>query len=271
MKQTWMLFRLFGIPVQANLSVALLAVYLVYIFFHPSQPLFTLGLGLYMAGVLLVSILLHELAHSLTARLFGGQVRDITLQLLGGCAAITRMPPKPWQECVMAFAGPLCSFILAGLCWVASRVFLSSEAVMQHPLTGEVFYRLVPNGWWELAAMLNLGLGAFNMVPAFPMDGGRILRSLLQAVVRVNKVTATTWAVYVGRGFAILWASVFALDVLFGVRILPPEDASMVVEYCWQFVFGSGSLMLLLIAYMIWVSGMRELQYVRAEAYYGGY
>ncbi len=224
-----------------------------------------------MAGVLLVSILLHELAHSLVARLFGGQVRDITLQLLGGCAAITRMPPKPWQECVMAFAGPLCSFILAGSCWVAADLFPLPEPYMQDTITGEIFYRLVPNMWLELAAMMNLGLGAFNLVPAFPMDGGRMLRSLCQAVGRVNKVTATTWAVYVGRGFAVLWVAVFALDALFGVRFLPPEGASDVVRYCWQFVFGNGSVMLLLIAYMIWVSGMRELQYVRAEAYYGGY
>ncbi|MBR4317820.1 MAG: hypothetical protein IKT85_03645, partial [Kiritimatiellae bacterium] len=73
-----------------NLSVALLAAYVVYTMFTIQAPLFSILVGLYIAGVLLISILLHELAHSFTAIAFGGRIREITLQLLGGCALITR-------------------------------------------------------------------------------------------------------------------------------------------------------------------------------------
>ena len=88
MRTRWTLFEVMGIPVRADLSVLVLAAYVLFMSG-------SLAVGLFLAVALEVSILLHELAHSAVAIAFGGQVRDITLQLLGGCAAITRMPPKP--------------------------------------------------------------------------------------------------------------------------------------------------------------------------------
>ncbi len=266
-----MLFKICGIPVRANLSVVLLAGYLLYLFFSPSNPLLSLAVGGYMAIVLLISILLHELAHSLVARLFGGRVKDITLQLLGGCAAITRMPPKPWHEALMAVAGPLASFVLAGLGYLLADFFAVVTGYLVDAQSGMILETYTePNEWFLLASMVNMGLGVFNLVPAFPMDGGRILRALCQVLGRVNKVRATTWAVLVGRGFAILWAGVCVLDLLFGVQLSAPAGLPAGVEFLWQFVFGNGSVLLLLIAYMIWVSGKRELEYVRLEASYNG-
>ncbi len=257
-----------GIPVRMNFSVLLLVGYILFSTVQGGDLVSSVSVGIYLSTVLLVSILLHELAHSVVALAFGGGVRDITLQLLGGCASLTRMPPRPWQECLMALAGPLCSFVVAVLFYFLAVAVFPVEEVYVYALTQETFTRVVPNVWLELVAMMNVGLGAFNLVPAFPMDGGRVLRSLLQVVARVNKVRATVWAVYVGRCIALIWGSVCVLE-LFGGAVPRPEGMSAVVAYGWDLLFGGSGILLALIAYMIWVSGMRELQYVRYEAYYG--
>lgn len=262
MQTSWTLFTVFGIPVRVNLSVGLLALYLVVMVRDLTK-------GLYLVAALLVSILLHELAHSVVAMAFGGRVRDITLQLLGGCAAITRMPPKPWQECLMAAAGPVCSLLLAGGAWLAAAAFPT-----MYPAGYDSWGRPVtvayPNAWLTMAAMLNLGLACFNLTPAFPMDGGRVLRSLLQAAAKMGKVRATAVAVAVGRVFAVVWAAVSVLSFA-GVRLRAPGALPEAAAFLWDILFGSGGVLLLCIAYMIWVSGKRELEYVRAEAFYGGW
>ena len=126
-----------------------------------------------------------------------------------------------------------------------------------------------PNEWLLLAGWLNLGLALFNLVPAFPMDGGRILRATLQCLGKA-KVAATEIAVRVGQGFAILWAAICVLDFM-GVHFAAPTEWPLALHLIFNIVFGSGGILLLLIAYMIWVSGKRELDYVRwEETTYGG-
>ncbi|MBQ9694168.1 MAG: M50 family metallopeptidase, partial [Kiritimatiellae bacterium] len=214
-------------------------------------------------------ILLHELAHSVTAIAFGGRVQDITLQLLGGCAMITRMPPRPWQECVMAFAGPLCSLVLACCAWVGAVQF--GETVSGWTQQGSYVTEFLPNIWFELIAMLNIGLAFFNLMPAFPMDGGRMLRSGIQ-IFGKTKVQATEIAVLVGRSFASLWIFLALMHLLFNVTFEAPVFLPKWLAYLWDIVLGSGGIFRLLIAWMIWTSGPRELEYVRAEATnYGGW
>ncbi len=248
------LFKVFGIPVRANLSVGLLAAYLMLTFGN-------IRIGAFMAGVLILSILLHELAHSVVAMAFGGKVREISLQLLGGCAMITRMPAKPWQECLMAAAGPLCSILLAVLFgWLSMLFGAVREIFTAH---GPV-YLPEPHFWLFMIALLNFGLAMFNLIPAYPMDGGRILRSALQ-IAKFSKLRATEIAVRVGQGFAILWVVTSVLGFM-GIVLPQPADLPILAEWLWDMVLGKGSILLLLIAYMIWVSGRRELAYVRAEA-----
>lgn len=269
LRNHWTLCCIFGIPIKLNLSVLLLAAYLIFSFFNIEMPVMSILLGGYIAIVLLVSILLHELAHSVVAMLFGGRVRDITLQLLGGCASITRMPPKPWHECLMAFAGPLCSILLAVI--AAGCAILFGETHEGWNARGEFVRIFRENFWWQLVAMLNMGLACFNLLPAFPMDGGRMLRSALQ-IFGKSKVTATEIAVQVGRGFAGLWVVLAGLDFFFNVQIPCPAFFPQWIDYLWDIVFGSGGIIRLLIAYMIWNAGQHELDYVRAEAeYYGGW
>jgi len=208
----------FGIPVYLDMSLIILLVLFVMDFGS-----FTFGLACALA--LAVSITLHELGHALTARAFGYQTRDITLSLLGGCASLIGMPRKASQEFLTALAGPLVSFLLAGVGWAAAR-FLPIENAWLGGVLACVFW-------------MNLILGAFNLLPGFPMDGGRIFRSV--ARIFTTRAKATYAAMIVGRGFAILLA-------LRGLHAIFTRSG-------WGFIS-------LLIAWMIWKEGWRE--YVQA-------
>ena len=216
----------FGIPVYLDVSfVILLAMFVT------GLESFTLGLG--CAVALALSVTLHELGHALSARAFGYSTRDITISLIGGCASLISLPRKPWQEAVTAVAGPAVSFALSGLAWCA-LAFLP-----------------VSNGWtvallWYAMSM-NAMLGAFNLLPGFPMDGGRVFRSA--ASLFTTRARATYWAMIVGRVFAVYLA-------LRGLHMM--------------FAGGSWGFVSLLIAWMIWREGGREYEVARLEEEYGG-
>lgn len=196
--RTFRIGSLAGIPILINPSWFLLfglTTWLLATQFYPdaleraSRPT---HYAMAFASVVLffVSIILHELAHSLVARAYKIPVRSITLFLLGGVAQITREAAKPLHELLMAAAGPLTSFALAG-------GFLGIWFVLGANDTRPVDYVLV----W--LALMNIILGVFNFLPAFPMDGGRVFRSLAWMVTG-NYNLATSIAAWTGRGFAFL-------------------------------------------------------------------
>jgi Zn-dependent protease/predicted transcriptional regulator len=154
--------------------------------------------GLGLAVALFLSVLLHELAHSFYARSKGGQVSDITLLIIGGVSRITRMPEGSRHEALMALAGPATSLGLGAL-------FLAAAVPLKHAPSAALYEAVAYLGG------LNLVLGLFNLVPAFPMDGGRILRALLTG--RLGHLRATQVAGTIGKGFALF----FAFVGLFGV------------------------------------------------------
>lgn len=167
-----------GIPITLHWSLALIVVLLV----------FDWGLPGVLAGVLLFgSVLLHELGHALVARHFGLPIRGITLHLLGGAAVMERHPRTPREELLIAAAGPTVSLAL-GL--VGLSVLFASGLAADPFAAG--FQALVP-----YFAFLNLAMGVFNLVPALPMDGGRILRALLSP--RLGDLRATRVAARVSR------------------------------------------------------------------------
>lgn len=135
-------------------------------------------------------LLLHELGHSLVARRFGIGVVDITLWPLGGMARMTHIPEVGRIEGLIAIAGPAVNFVLAALILPVFLLFFAGE-----PRTDAAAVT------WSLLVM-NLALGLFNLIPAFPTDGGRLLRALLSS--SADWVTATRRAVIVGRVFAVL-------------------------------------------------------------------
>ena len=211
----------FGIPVYLDFSLIILLILFVMDFGS-----FVYGLSFALA--LALSIVAHELGHALTARAFGYHTRDITLSLLGGCASLIALPRKAWQEFLTAIAGPAVSFVISGLAWLSLN-FLPVE----ERWTVLVLYYTM----W-----MNFVLGCFNLLPGFPMDGGRVFRSV--ASVFTTRTKATYIAMIVGRGFAILLA-------LRGLH-------SIVTGGAWGFIS-------ILIAWMIWREGWREYQMARME------
>ncbi|EMI55536.1 Peptidase M50 [Rhodopirellula sallentina SM41] len=145
-------------------------------------------------------VLLHEFGHALTARRFGIPTRDITLLPIGGVASLQRMPREPWKELAIAVAGPAVNVVIASV--IFATLWLLS------PLSGTVAAFL-----YQLA-IINVALVVFNMLPAFPMDGGRVLRSIL--AMRLPYLRATVIAARVGQ----LTAATFGLLGLIGGNLL---------------------------------------------------
>jgi len=146
--------------------------------------------GLGVAVGLFASVLLHEMAHVFYALRTGGQVRSITLMIVGGVSEVTELPRRHRDEVLMALVGPLTSVGLGALLF--ALLALLPE-----------FRTFSPRFAVLYLAGLNLFLGLFNLVPAFPMDGGRILRGLLAG--RMGMVRATRVASGVGKGFALIF------------------------------------------------------------------
>jgi Zn-dependent protease len=136
------------------------------------------------------SVILHEFGHALTARRFGIETHDITLYPIGGVARLARMPRAPGAELLITLAGPAVNFAILGL-------LLSLRAIGIDGLAGRTSLEAMVG----LVMLVNLGLGLFNLVPAFPMDGGRILRALLSGWL--GRARATTIAAGIGRALAI--------------------------------------------------------------------
>jgi Zn-dependent protease/CBS domain-containing protein len=152
--------------------------------------------------LLFVCVVLHELAHSLVAMRFGTGVKEIVLLPLGGVARMERIPERPYQELLMALAGPVTSGLI-GLILLVPAV-----ALIPRPLPGALIQALSLGGPLSGVRILlfltgaNFFLAAFNLVPAFPMDGGRVLRALLASAMPYGRATAI--AVSVGQSLAML-------------------------------------------------------------------
>jgi Zn-dependent protease/CBS domain-containing protein len=148
--------------------------------------------------LLFLCVLLHELGHVFAARHFGVQTRDVTLWPFGGIASMEHMPEKPSQELIVALAGPAVNVVIAAgiLLWLGSRLDLESLAQIQNPAVSLAVK----------VAAANVILLVFNMIPAFPMDGGRVLRALL--AMRLGNARATEVAATIGQGFAVVFGVV---------------------------------------------------------------
>lgn len=221
---TFTLGRLFGIPIRSSVTFGYLAAVLalVAVLGDPANGVQKIAL----LALLLVSLILHELGHALVARSFGVRVLDIKLWHLGGMARMAEIPESPRVEAAIAFAGPAVNLLLAGA--AAPILFFA-------PTLGPAAFELTAN-----FIGLNLLLGLLNLVPAFPMDGGRVLRAALAS--RVGFLAATETAVRVGR-----WTA-FA----------------MVVAAAW-FWGPFGFLLALLVAGFVWFTGTKELLTVRMK------
>ncbi|MCS3923947.1 CBS domain-containing protein [Methanosalsum natronophilum] len=201
-----------GIPIKIHISFLLILPLFVFVFSINPYPLgfseitpniLNYVLSFLTAIFLFICVLLHELAHSYVAMKYGVKISDITLLLIGGVSSMEEVPREPSQEAAMAFAGPLVSiiigFTLLLLNWILVTLIPSIE--------GGALYTFL-----FILGFINVILGIFNLIPAFPMDGGRLLRAWYAN--KMNYVKATEQAASVGKMFAIFMG-------LFGLLINP--------------------------------------------------
>jgi len=178
---------------------------------------------------LFVCVLLHEFGHATAARWYGIRTPDITLWPIGGVARLERMPRKPWEEFVVAICGPLVNVVIAATIWLVMAIPVSmvGEAGLGRP--GHFFENLMA---------VNIFMVVFNLVPAFPMDGGRILRAML-TMITGDYAKATRWAATMGRTIAMVvvmsmllshWFNPNVLLICFFVFYAAGQEATMVTE-----------------------------------------
>ncbi len=190
MRYSFKIGSAWGIPIELHITFILL-IAAVLVLSIPTQQFYIFFLVL----SLFIFVVFHELAHSVVARHYGIKVRKIILYPIGGVSEIEEIPDNPSQEWRMAVAGPLTSLVL-GIVLLAVSLIVSPQTLSLSTFAGNTGNFLTD------LAILNLLLGAFNLVPAFPMDGGRVFRALLAE--RMKYSDATRYAVYLGKIFGIV-------------------------------------------------------------------
>jgi len=213
MLRAWKVCRAFGIDVYIHWSFFLLPLLMLVI--NPEIAEQGLGAALFYTGLLFsvfFCVLLHEFGHALTARAFGIGTQDITLYPIGGVARLQRMSENPLEELLIAVAGPAVNVgIVTGLV----LLFLGVGAVSPD------WFTTLPARFLIGLMAVNIGLVVFNMIPAFPMDGGRVLRSLLS--MRLGHLAATRIAVAVSLPVLLLlgFVGVFWIQNYMLLIVLP--------------------------------------------------
>ncbi len=224
MKWQWKLGTFAGIDVFVHATFLLLIGWIGYSHWLQYGTIAKVVEGILFILALFLSVVLHEYGHALTARKYGIKTRDITLYPIGGVARLERMPEKPIEELWVALMGPAVNVVIAAILFV--YLYLSGGLAELSDLT-------IASGSFLMRLMLvNISLVVFNLLPAFPMDGGRVLRALL--AMRMDYVRATQVAASIGQGMAFLFGlaglfgNPFLLFIAFFVWIGASQEASMV-------------------------------------------
>ncbi|UCE90979.1 MAG: site-2 protease family protein [Methanobacteriota archaeon] len=233
--------RIFGIPIYLHLTFLIILPLFVWVFSSESLRIFGITLGFegldttmaveYAFGtaaavIFFATILAHELAHSYVAIRYGVTIRSITLMLFGGVASMEEMPRKPGQELKMALAGPMTSLAIGLVSYVA-MIFVRELAIGTVAAEGlEILLGII--------AFYNVLLAGFNLIPAFPMDGGRMLRSFL--ATRMSNIDATRRAASVAKVlaaamgvFGIVFGNIFLIFIAFFVYMGAKEEEQATV------------------------------------------
>ncbi len=230
---SWRLGRFAGIAVYMHPTFLLLLAFVAWQHWRIGHSLAAMASGVAFILALFGCVVLHEFGHALTARRFGIRTKDITLLPIGGVARLERMPDDPVQELWVALAGPAVNVVIAAVlyAWLsAASAFAPIEQV-----------DVVQGPFLERLMLVNVFLVAFNMLPAFPMDGGRVVRALL--ATRMEYTKATQVATALGQGMAFLFG-------LLGLL--------------------SGNPMLIFIALFVWVGATQEASVVQIRSALGG-
>jgi Zn-dependent protease len=232
MRWAFKIGRFAGIDVYVHATFFLLILWVVIVHWFAGHSLQAIASGVIFILVLFACVVLHEFGHALTARHYGISTKDITLLPIGGVSRFERMPDKPWQEFWVSIAGPLVNAAIGLGIWLA--LFLTNGF---KPVSG---LSLTAGPFLERMMVANFVLAIFNIIPAFPMDGGRILRALL--ATRMTHVRATQVAAGVGQALALVFG-------LVGLFVNP---------------------FLLFIALFVWIGAAHEAQSVQIKDAFSG-
>ncbi len=198
MKGAYRIAKVAGIPVEIHWSFVLMVFYVIYIGQSRGMDWTTMfWLGIFVLS-LFFCVVLHEFGHALTARRFGVKTKDIILSPIGGVARLEKLPEKPIHEFYVAAAGPLVNLLIVVL--LLPYFFFYSLSEMKYQLASINFsspLEIIP-----LLLIGNIALAGFNLLPAFPMDGGRIFRALLS--IKLGRLKATKFATLLGNFFGVL-------------------------------------------------------------------
>jgi len=224
MKWSWKISTISGIDVFIHATFLLIIGWVGFSYWQQTRTLTGTLEGILFTMVLFGCVVLHEFGHAFTARRYGIRTRDITLYPIGGIARLERMPDKPVQEFWVALAGPAVNAVIAVLLFGGLLISGTWAPTASLSMTGGSFIQRL--------LLVNISLVLFNLIPAFPMDGGRVLRSLL--AMRLEYTRATQIAANVGQGLALLFGFVglftnpFLVFIAFFVWIGASQETSMV-------------------------------------------
>jgi Zn-dependent protease/predicted transcriptional regulator len=224
MKWSWKIGKFLGVDVYLHTTFFLLIGWIALSYWLQENNLVAVLSGVGFILALFASVVFHEYGHALMARRFGVKTRDITLYPIGGVARLERIPENPMQELWVALAGPAVNVVIAVVLFLWLLVTGALDPLSSLSLTGGSFL--------ERLMVTNLFLVGFNLIPAFPMDGGRVLRALL--ATRLEYTRATQVAASVGQGMAFLFGFIglfsnpFLLFIALFVWIGAQSEARMV-------------------------------------------
>jgi Zn-dependent protease len=221
MKWSFNIGRFAGIDVKMHFTFLLLLAWVAFAHWQRTQSLSAVMAGVAFILAIFLCVALHEYGHALMARQYSIKTRDITLLPIGGVARLEQIPTQPVQELWVALAGPAVNVVIA----VGLFAWLMISSTLE-PLSG---LTVTAGPFLERIMVVNIFLVLFNLIPAFPMDGGRILRALLS--MKMNHARATQIAASIGQGLAVVFGLIgllynpFLLFIAFFVWIGAAQEA----------------------------------------------
>ena len=195
MKRSFAFPKIAGINIYIHWTFSLIIIWIIYVNARAGLDAYQIGWSVLFVLSLFVCVTLHEFGHAMAAKRYGIKTKDITLYPIGGVARLEKMPEKPSHELVVALAGPLVNVVIMFLLLPFMYNFNMESAASERGLI------ISAANFLPMLGIINIWLAVFNLIPAFPMDGGRVLRALL--AMKTSRVKATEIAATIGKILAI--------------------------------------------------------------------